>query len=435
MKKSLLFILAILMMPILTQAQDGEWTYEGIFPADSSIYGAIYDIAVDAEGKIWMQGHYATGLLKSDSTTKVIDIHVLNPDGTKASFSPIQKVTVNGVEQVFTASNGRGMRATHDGNILFAYGTELYLIDHTTGEGIAHVSPNLGTSIAGPAVDAAGNIYVSGVVGGAVKQYSADLDTTQANGEVVIDAVPSVGRTLEVSRDGNTIFAPRRDLGSMLVYNRTALTPFGAADTVLRGSIIESIAIDGHNDDVWVSTGSTPDPSAGYTPYTWYAYNADDWSQTDSVQWVIEAGNDSLVNATQPPKAIAFSNDYNTLYVGVWRSSGDQTYPVQKFTRNTPVSNEDFGNSTPSRFKLEQNYPNPFNPTTNINFTIQKTGNVTLKVYDITGREVATLVNNTRYVSGSHMVTFDASNLASGVYLYSLQADGVRLTNKMTLIK
>ena len=83
---------------------------------------------------------------------------------------------------------------------------------------------------------------------------------------------------------------------------------------------------------------------------------------------------------------------------------------------------------------MEQNYPNPFNPTTNINYSLDRAGNATLKVYDITGRVVATLVN-TRQNAGDHTIAFDATNLASGVYIYTLQANGLRLTNRMTLIK
>src|SRR5690554_5081968 len=176
MKKSLLFVLALLIMPILTQAQDGEWTFEGVFPPDSSINESIYNIAVDGEGKIWMQDLYSRGSLRSDSSTAVVDIHVFNPDGSRADFSPVQMVTVNEVDHVFTTSQGRGLTSTADGNILYAHNTELYLIDHKTGEGIAHVSPNLGTSLTQPAVDANGNIYVAGIVGGAIKQYSAELD-------------------------------------------------------------------------------------------------------------------------------------------------------------------------------------------------------------------------------------------------------------------
>ena len=85
-------------------------------------------------------------------------------------------------------------------------------------------------------------------------------------------------------------------------------------------------------------------------------------------------------------------------------------------------------------FKLEQNYPNPFNPTTTIRYRIPETGLVTLKVYDILGREVATLVNEER-ISGSYEVEFDGSNLSSGVYFYRMRAGDFIDTKKFVLIK
>ena len=75
----------------------------------------------------------------------------------------------------------------------------------------------------------------------------------------------------------------------------------------------------------------------------------------------------------------------------------------------------------PTSFQLYQNYPNPFNPTTNIGFTISDFGLITLKVYDVLGKEVATLVNEDKS-AGNYEVEFDASSLPSGVYLYQLQA-------------
>ncbi|MFA5668866.1 MAG: T9SS type A sorting domain-containing protein [Balneolaceae bacterium] len=89
---------------------------------------------------------------------------------------------------------------------------------------------------------------------------------------------------------------------------------------------------------------------------------------------------------------------------------------------------------SPSGFELSQNYPNPFNPTTNIQFTLQQAGTVSLKVFNMLGQEVATLVNG-RIGAGVQTVEFDASNLASGVYLYRLQAGNKIQTNKMMLIK
>ncbi|MEJ2615067.1 MAG: T9SS type A sorting domain-containing protein [Ignavibacteriaceae bacterium] len=88
----------------------------------------------------------------------------------------------------------------------------------------------------------------------------------------------------------------------------------------------------------------------------------------------------------------------------------------------------------PTSFKLSQNYPNPFNPTTVINFTIPKAGNVTLKVYNSLGQEVATLINGFKNAS-NYKVDFNASNLSSGVYFYTLEANNFKQTKKMVLIK
>lgn len=87
-----------------------------------------------------------------------------------------------------------------------------------------------------------------------------------------------------------------------------------------------------------------------------------------------------------------------------------------------------------SSYKVEQNYPNPFNPSTSINFQIPSAGKVSLIVYDILGREVANLVNETK-AAGKYSVTFNGDKLASGIYLYRLQAGGYTETKKMILLK
>jgi len=93
-----------------------------------------------------------------------------------------------------------------------------------------------------------------------------------------------------------------------------------------------------------------------------------------------------------------------------------------------------FQTTVPLEFILYPTYPNPFNPTTNINYALPEAGNVNLTVYDISGRQVAELVNSSRE-AGTHSVTFDGSNLASGVYFYLLKTGNNTAIGKMLMVK
>jgi Secretion system C-terminal sorting domain len=92
------------------------------------------------------------------------------------------------------------------------------------------------------------------------------------------------------------------------------------------------------------------------------------------------------------------------------------------------------GETFPGVYELSQNYPNPFNPATTIRYQLPQDGFVTLKVYDILGKEILTLVNEEKS-SGRYEVNFDASKLASGVYLYRLNVNDYVDVRKMLLLK
>ena len=92
------------------------------------------------------------------------------------------------------------------------------------------------------------------------------------------------------------------------------------------------------------------------------------------------------------------------------------------------------GNSVPDKFVLSQNYPNPFNPSTVIRFGLPEQENITLIIYNILGERVATLING-ELSAGYHSITFDASKLASGIYIYQLRGFHVNITKKMMLTK
>jgi plastocyanin len=109
----------------------------------------------------------------------------------------------------------------------------------------------------------------------------------------------------------------------------------------------------------------------------------------------------------------------------------------------TAVNSVDDETNSPEKFQLSQNYPNPFNPVTKIKYEIplgfatspfSKGGFVTLKVYDILGNEVATLVNEVKS-AGEYEVEFNENNLPSGIYFYQLKAGGFTETRKMVLMK
>ena len=97
------------------------------------------------------------------------------------------------------------------------------------------------------------------------------------------------------------------------------------------------------------------------------------------------------------------------------------------------MENDDAENE-PNEFSLEQNYPNPFNPSTKIKYSVNSTQNVSLKVYDVLGNEIATLVNEERE-PGAYEVEFNRSDLSSGIYFYQLKAGKFLETKKMILLK
>ena len=128
----------------------------------------------------------------------------------------------------------------------------------------------------------------------------------------------------------------------------------------------------------------------------------------------------------------SLSVDENTSGEGYDEESANAQ--ITSYNGLTPVSAEE-PSDLPTSVDLHQNYPNPFNPTTQITYELNNTEQVTLSVYSLAGQKVQTLVNNEMQEAGSHTVSFDADNLASGTYIYRLQAGDQTLTRKMTLLK
>jgi hypothetical protein len=109
---------------------------------------------------------------------------------------------------------------------------------------------------------------------------------------------------------------------------------------------------------------------------------------------------------------------------------------MNKFITVTPATSIETGSlgGTPAAYELRQNYPNPFNPSTEIRFSVVDRGNVSLKVFDVAGREVAVLAEGI-HAPGEYLVRFSPENLASGVYLYTLRVGGFTETRKMVYMR
>lgn len=143
----------------------------------------------------------------------------------------------------------------------------------------------------------------------------------------------------------------------------------------------------------------------------------------NGVNWIVK--NQGLDQTTNPMGPLLIANNY--IFVGkqniIWR----RTY-------NEIINIKTISTEVPTEYNLSQNYPNPFNPSTTIEFSIKEKSNVTLKIFDVNGKKIETLVNNQLGI-GSYKYDFNAQNLASGIYFYQLETNKFLDTKRMVLVK
>jgi hypothetical protein len=231
-----------------------------------------------------------------------------------------------------------------------------------------------------------------------------------------------------------------------MVFKRASeFDPYVKTDTLAKGFQCESMGWNPVNNDLYASCGSPSQPPwkdpvvnpGGFwykaTIPTHYGINVAKKTIIDSLSWVL--GPDQSGGNEQKPRGIAFSKDGKTAYLVEFNNSALPCVQVFKTPKVPDVTGvEKVDNNVVNNYSLSNNYPNPFNPTTEIKFSVAKDGFVTLKVYDMLGKEVATLANG-QMTAGNYTATFNAAGLNSGVYVYSLSVNGVVLSHKMTLMK
>ncbi len=436
-------LLSFLFVAVFAVSASAQWSFVKYFPDASktfSVNGINNGLVVDKAGKIWLQTQTTAdsidlggGVMKYFS-----EIFVYYPDGSQAAFSPIKFYSNGSDIQDTLGTSGYGLTLDPDGNVISCDpSTRLYRLNAQTGAAMAKViSPISGytSSMVCPATDAAGEVFVGPVLpGGGIAILNPDFSSA---GTTIEASTIDYARAIAVTPDGNDVYFPYFGIQKTVHYHSDngSLGPYAAADTVLVGLCVETTVWD-KDGLLWVTGGNAvsgipQDPK--YTGYTFYGWNPTSKAITDSINWYHPSGNyDTLKRIDPRPRGIAFNARGDTAYVATFNANDSC---VEVFHNPTKVGVRAEQGVVATSYELSQNYPNPFNPTTEISFSIAKAGYTTLKVYDILGKEVATL-HNGDLNAGTYRATFDASNLASGTYLYVLRSGSQVLTHKMMLLK
>jgi hypothetical protein len=201
------------------------------------------------------------------------------------------------------------------------------------------------------------------------------------------------------------------------------------------GTVIDSFTTAGFNFPPVIT--SLPDTIANKDSLYQYQVIAEDnngdtltYSLTTAPFWLSIDSTNGLIEGT--PSASNVGDTVVVVKVDDGHGRTDtQTYSLHILN---PVGIDSETNQVPQQYVLNQNYPNPFNPTTTIKYEVPERSFVTLKVYDVLGKEVAALVNEEKPI-GNYVIEFDASNLPSDIYFYRLQTPNFTQTKKMILLK
>ncbi|MBZ0184284.1 MAG: T9SS type A sorting domain-containing protein [Melioribacteraceae bacterium] len=432
MKKLLFFSILLMYFFTSVSAQEVDnWAYDGVFPPDSSIaeFGTN-GIVVTEDGKVWIL-KYSTlrdSLLINGTPTAVGGIRVYNPDGTKDTTILIVRYgfeadTLGGFKNpstgIWSPDFQTGLTLAADGNVIVAsrYGGTRK-IDYKTYEGLLKAKPGYPNGQSKVAVDDAGNVYVYPIYPGfPIYKYNSDLE--ESSKSIAVAETPGFCWGGTVTPDGNTLVHTSYTNYQLTTYTRPNIfSQYTQVDSLLEGIAAESSTWDPKHGHLWVSAGPADGAPEGYTPHAFYGI---DWETKTVVDSVIFQG----YTPFDPFKhrALAFSPSGDTLYVTQYDGTGNN---IQRFVRiGDPVSVEDDEEIVSAvNFQLAQNYPNPFNPETTISFSLPTQAQVTIKVYNAMGQEIRTLTDR-NYSNGFHKVRFNAANLASGLYLYQMEAVGV----------
>ncbi|WP_221930254.1 T9SS type A sorting domain-containing protein [Gracilimonas mengyeensis] len=404
--------------------EEDTWAFYSTWSDNGLFSNVILGLSVDEKNGLWASGFYGTSYFDGtdwtyyDETDGLADkyswkIHAAS-DGTVwfgttgDDLSYLEEGEFHIVDE-YPGFYGEGMYEDRDGNMWFGhYQTEDGGILMYDGEDFTHFPMDTRTI---------GGVVLSFAQGPddfiyATSSTSTGLHLIQYDGDEwskwspYPDSVLTVGYTkLAADQEHNLWFL---DEDGLRKWDGENLATYQFPEGKETGAT-EAMEVDSDG-NIWMELSNRNNVSVGVF-------------KVDEEEWVIH----DLPNS-QGIYDIKHDGNGNT-----WIAS----YPngIYKFNAGITVPTESEPD-TPERFTLEQNYPNPFNPTTNIVYNLPEAVNgITVSVYNVLGKKVATLVNGETQSAGQHQVTFDATEFSSGVYFYRIESKQFTTSKKMMLIK
>lgn len=280
--------------------------------------------------------------------------------------------------------------------------------------------------------------------------YKSDSNTFTGSRYSADEVPKQVRYTREINADGNVMFRSRnltvfnsrgiRDTLRTDLYKNRALVPaFDKIDLPTPGNppnmSLSQNPVEGQSSEILLSWNSSEYSAENDTLVRYAIYRVESETVPDAAD--IVSNPDNLIAITGLTEFVDTPGETERSFhyaVTAFNRNSDESDGSEIVSSGVVTSEEDDFEPVVRKLRLDQNYPNPFNPSTNISFQMPESGDVSLKVYDMVGREVAVLIDD-QLSSGEHTATFDASNIPSGVYFYRLQTVNGSLSRKMTLIK
>jgi len=439
-----------------------------------------YGMVIDPDGKYWFgfNSGFSNEIVKSPGDTiHLAGIRCFLPDSTEASFSPIELLEFgDGSKDTLYTENDRngycrGMSTDAFGNILYTAKSTLYKIDYRDGSAIAKWDPlevgkPLRTHVS--AVQDCSYIYFAPYPQfEQLNVLDEDLNFVSAG----ISLTPTLQNAIQVRTKANGItqlFSATHSNGQgIFVYESydPATQPFTIVDTIgnyfeeTDTNIIsyitwatsldwidkeEGILLFGNHSKAITTVNMGNAPASSHAA-RWVAIDVD----SDEILYIFGAPWYDVISGDAIAKEVEFSvpESYLQNQVMTMQPSGaiintdGATYEfiltdmglncVQRSSFSTALSEDIF---IPYNLNLEQNYPNPFNPLTTIHFALEQSENVILDIHDLNGRRVKQVFSG--YLeAGVHNMIFNASDMASGTYIYTLHTKVMSLSRKMTILK